>query len=290
MKNKLITGLLALGFILYLSLPAFAQTSITEANSMVTQFANNSKQIYRLDEDTRHAMWEALCGRMDAENIYDIQRCQEVIKEFQEKELGNLNYLLSGSANLVRNLERLREDPKVNRNDVDKLLSELNAEIERLTKLQGSGALKGSNNPFVQYAIEYGKKMHEDLQHSMGHDPKIFEKTFGNDNFRPDLVFIDGDGLWIYEFKPNTSAAINQGEGQLSKYKESVEGYFNGLFSNGRKGEVGSNSSDLGGEDFINPNPYYCKACHGPLLFAHNPPQNPSKKWPSVTPRMPSST
>jgi hypothetical protein len=229
--------------------PCSAQ-GLSDVRSRVNDFAEKCHDVFRIDEDAHHAIWEAYCGKLDPKSENDLRFATEIALTYQQKELDKVRELMDKSKDLIRDLDKLRNDAAT-KSDADDLARKLQPELDNLRKMESGAVLKGSNNPFVQYAIEYGKKMHMEMESSLGSEPRIKDKNFPGMNGRPDLVFIDGDGLWIYEFKPDNSAAMSKGKEQLDRYAPAVRAYFKNLFPNGRAGAYGSNDGDHGGEDFL---------------------------------------
>lgn len=112
--------------------------------------------------------------------------------------------------------------------------------------------LKGSNHPFIQFAIEYGKKQHEEMCGRYGERPKVCDKTFPGAEGRPDLVTVESGRLVVYEFKPDTSKAKDLGWNQVKRYLEPVVRYYQNFFVDGRNaGFKGEPDSDHGGREIL---------------------------------------
>jgi hypothetical protein len=80
----------------------------------------------------------------------------------------------------------------------------------------------------------------------------VCDKNWPGVEGRPDLVFVNGDGLWVYEFKPDNADAKSQGEQQVRGYVDGVVAYFQKFFPKGREsGYQGAPDSDHGGEDIV---------------------------------------
>ncbi len=96
--------------------------------------------------------------------------------------------------------------------------------------------MRGSNHPFVQYSIEYGKQQHRYMCGNYGGNIKFCDQAFPNFRGRPDLVTIEGGMLVVYEFKPDNSRAISEGQRQLENYMPEIAAYYEQFFENGRRG------------------------------------------------------
>jgi hypothetical protein len=246
MKVK-ITAFIAI-CLLFLDKESVLGQDMSDLRKETSDFVNNSRQVYRYDEGARSAIWEAYCGSLDPASPQDINLATQIGQNYQQREIYTVHELLDKSHKIIEGLEKFRAAAST-KDEAEKLFLETQREVDNLHRLEEGVVLKGSNSPFVQYAIEYGKDMHKKMAGDYGSPPKIADKEFSG--IRPDLVFIDGSGCWIYEFKPKNSAAENKGRDQLKGYKEVVEKYFEEKFPNGRKGDFLSNDSDHGGADFL---------------------------------------
>lgn len=233
--------------VLFLLSPIAAMgQSISELDSLVSRFISDSEKIYRYDEEGRSMIWEAYCGKLDpGSEKFNERFAAEIGLNYQQRERDEVNRLLSQVGRIAEMADKLQKGSDKDR--ASNFLEKMRREEKKLQELDQGVVLKGSNHPFTQYAIEYGKNQHKSMCENYG-EPKVCDKNWPTLSGRPDLVFVDSDGLWIYEFKPNSSEAISAGDVQVRKYVDGVQQYYQNFFPKGRTGEInGSPHSDLGG-------------------------------------------
>ncbi len=226
--------------------------SISDLESRADRFHSDAQSLYRLDDDDMNLIWEAYCGRFDPKIREDREFAADIGQQLQNKEKGILEHLLAGDLpSLVEAANRLvgGEDTK---DKAQGILESLKKEESKLQKLYDGVVLKGSNHPFVQYAIEYGKKQHEDMCGRYGEQPKVCDKDFPGADGRPDLVTVESGHLVVYEFKPDNSKAKDLGWNQVKRYLAPVADYYQKFFEDGRNGEFkGEPDSDRGGKAIL---------------------------------------
>jgi hypothetical protein len=230
---------------------AVSQT-IDEVSDEVEDFQANAQEVYRLNTEGLQEIWAAYCGLLDpTTNEYDNEFAAVIGANVQSRQEDKWEVAMGQGAELMNTLGPLQDAPETEA-EADELFETVDKEITVLRALEAGAVLKGSNHAFVQMAIEYGKDQHEDLCDDEGEDPKICDKTWPSLDGRPDLVYVDDDGLWIYEFKPNNSQAISAGEDQVEGYVDGVQDYFQSFFPNGRgAGYTYYPDSDHGGEAIV---------------------------------------
>jgi hypothetical protein len=247
------------GFLLALW-PASAQ-NLEDLEDEVEEFQAAAREIYRFDEETIQAIWEAYCSQLDTD-FGDDPDSENLKKDFAKKvatEMG-LNYqhqndqleeLMAEDDLLIIALEPFQNNPETEDRAAE-LLELVITEGGKLQDLAENISLRGADHPFVQPAINYGIQKHKDLC-SLGESPKICDKTWPTlGNRRPDLVYVDNSGLWVLEFKPNNDRAVSEGEEQVADYVHGVEAYFQNFFPEGREGGYQSiPDSDHGGEEMV---------------------------------------
>ncbi len=104
--------------------------------------------------------------------------------------------------------EDLKEDASVS-DDVDELLTLMKPAEAKLLALKNGAVLQGSNHPFVQFAIQYGVDRHKSLCSDKRGVVDVCDQAGfdGLGDRRPDMVTVNSNGLWVYEFKPKDRAA-----------------------------------------------------------------------------------
>ena len=195
-------------------------------------------------------IWEAYCGLLDPKIKEDREFATDIAKQLQYKEEPIIEQLLEGE--FPRLMEMAKKLEPENKDKVSTIVEILKKEESNLRKLYDGVVLKGSNHPFIQFAIEYGKKMHDDMCDDFGESPRVCDKNFPGMDGRPDLVTFESGHLVIYEFKPDNSRAKSLGWDQVKDYLEPVQEYYQSFFVNGREGEFkGEPDSDHGGKTMI---------------------------------------
>jgi hypothetical protein len=217
-------------------IPAANSESISELESKASRFQSDAQEIYRFDSDALQTIWGAYCGKLDPGTIEWGERfAAEIGLTLQQQERDKVGRLLNDVKPLIESATRLQDDPD-SKDKAGKIIEDLRKEERKLQDLDQGVVLKGSNHPFTQYAIEYGKKQHIEQCDRNGELPKVCDKSWPTLSGRPDLVFVDDSGLWIYEFKPDNSDARSLGEKQVRGYVEGVEQYYQHFFQKGRTG------------------------------------------------------
>jgi hypothetical protein len=234
-----------------LSKRAWADQSIGELESDAYHFDNDVQALYRLDHEDLNRIWEAYCGEMDPYANEDRQFAAEIGKQLQNGESGKLEQLLNSEAPRIKaSAKNLMQGP--DRSKAEEIYNKVEKEEANLERLLNGVVLKGSNHPFVQYAIEYGKEQHQKMCGEYGGDPKVCDQRFEGLEGRPDLVTVEYGHLKVYEFKPNNNKAKSKGETQLSDYVPKVVAYYQKFFEDGRNGGFkGEPDSEHGGVKFL---------------------------------------
>jgi hypothetical protein len=244
-------------FAFFLGLPMLATAqSIDDLRSGADTFHHDAEALYRLDNDDLQQIWEAYCGVFDPKIKEDKEFAADIARQLQEKEKGIIEQLLGGELPpLLDNAKRIQDNSDAESKDKDEakdIQEGLRGEEKKLNNLYDGVPLKGSNHPFVQYAIDYGKKQHLDMCDKYGEQPKVCDRNFPGMDGRPDLVTVESGHLVVYEFKPNNSSAKDRGWKQVADYLPAVVRYYQGFFKDGRNGEFnGEPDSDHGGRAIL---------------------------------------
>jgi hypothetical protein len=246
----------AFGFFLFLA-PSMNTQSISDLRSRADRFRSDAESLYRLDADDLQRIWEAYCGVFDPKIREDRDFATDIARQLQDKEKGIIEQLLGGELpRLLEDAKKIRENSDAESRDKDEakdIEEGLRKEEKKLRDLLEGVPLKGSNHPFVQYAIEYGKKQHEEMCTKYGEQPGVCDKNFPGMDGRPDLVAMDGGHLVVYEFKPENNAAKDRGWKQVTGYLPAVVSYYQSFFEDGRNAgfKRQPDDSDHGGLDFL---------------------------------------
>lgn len=230
--------------------------SVSDLRSRADRFHSDSQSLYRLDGDDLQQIWEAYCGKLDPKIKEDQDFAADIARQLQDKEKGIIEQLLGGDLpRLLDDAKKIRERSDAEQQDKDQardIEDQLRSEEKKLRDLYDGVPLKGSNHPFVQYAIEYGKEQHKDMCGKYGEQPRVCDQNFPGMSGRPDLVAVESGHLVVYEFKPDNSSAKDKGWKQVADYLPGVVRYYQGFFEDGRNaGFKGEPDSDHGGVDFL---------------------------------------
>jgi hypothetical protein len=249
--HKCIASMVIAFFLGLIVFPAVGHAqSLSELESLTNRFSSDANELFRLDADAHHRIWEAYCGEFDVYLDADRELAADFARQLQTREEEQVKQVLNSIPNIKNLAERLQSGPDSSK--VRELVEGVNKKEGQLNDLRNGVVLKGSNHPFVQYAIEYGKQKHESMCGSHGGTPKVCDQTFPSFKGRPDLVTVEGGHLVIYEFKPNNDRAKSNGQKQVEEYLPEVVAYYQTFFPEGRNGKTkGKPDGDLGGENML---------------------------------------
>lgn len=226
---------------------------ISDLESKANEFISHAQALYRLDDDSRNAIWETYCGEVDPSYPKSTQYAALLGQELQSREQKQFDQLVRGELPpLVQTAKELLNDDET-RDKAQEILDALKKVEENLLKLSNGVVLKGSNHPFTQFALEYGKKRHDDMCEKLDESKtEVCNVGFKGADGRPDLVTVRQNRLVVYEFKPNSREGEGAGENQLKRYREPVQSYYQQFFPNGRDGEFnGAPDDEHGGKKIL---------------------------------------
>lgn len=109
------------------------------------------------------------------------------------------------------------------RDPAERLLRSMNEQQAKFARLQSGGALRGADHPMSQYAMEHGKQMHD--AYASKYSCTVYDQPYDGADGRPDCIVV-GSTCYVYEFKPDTKAAIDKGKDQLRRYVPAVTRYY----------------------------------------------------------------
>jgi hypothetical protein len=226
--------------------------SLSELKTRAEDWKNEAKSIYRFDEEELKIIGNAYCDLYDL-SLDNKTSAAQIGYQLQQDETRRLSDVLDHLKTVRDYAEKVRQNPD-EADGAKEVLDDLQKEETRLKALNDGVILRGSNHPFVQFAIDYGNTKHKEMCVSFAGSVKVCDVAFPtlDGRRRPDLVTVKSDGLWVYEFKPNNPDAKSLGERQLSDYQPGVAKYYQGFFPNGRTGETkGENDAKLGGLEML---------------------------------------
>jgi Restriction endonuclease fold toxin 9 len=218
-----------------------SQRQVVELRQEANKWVTEAKEAYRLDCQALEELWDAYCGadwEPNEEPDKDAARAQADKIQGRMKPL--IDPLLSRYDGLKSRAEALKKDDT--KDTAQRILEDMEKEQSKLAKLKEKGALRGSNHPLVQYAIEYGKQQHRRMESA--YDCQVKDREFPSAGGRPDCV--SASRCTVFEFKPNNDRAKRKGEQQLGRYVTAVEDYYE---SSIEKRQLPG--SDYGGQEII---------------------------------------
>ena len=236
--------------LMVIACPRLRADDIDQLDRDASSWIAKAQALYRLDCDDMGKIWNAYCGVATYGNHeeYDVDFARDTAKELQSPEQSQLQELLDGyegSGKLRDRAEEFKKNPDTE-SRASTMLDAMKKEYDKLQSLKDGLVLKGSDHPFVQFAIDYGRRQHDSKNSDLGCD--VYDREFPDAGGRPDCVKVSSDGCWVYEFKPNTSRAVDAGKRQLERYVPAVEKYYQEyLDSHGDRDP----DSDHGGKDIV---------------------------------------
>lgn len=234
--------------------PSIGQADpISDLESKVNDFISHSQSLYRLNDDSLNIIWETYCGEEDPSYPESKQYATLIGQELQRKEQEQFQQLYEGELPPLKEAatELLKNEETKDRAQV--VLDILKKEEKNLFKLIDGAVLRGSNHPFTQFALEYGKKQHEEMcDRYKDNSIRVCDRDFSGADGRSDLVTVSNGHLIVFEFKPDNSKAKNLGWDQVKRYLAPVVSYYQDFFEDGRNGgfkkDPADNPEDYGGK------------------------------------------
>lgn len=215
---------------------------IGDLQSKADAWISASKQVYRLDCDDMKQIWEAYCSKYDVTLEKDRDAARSIADKMKDDAQGAIQHQIEEYDHLKNEAEGLKNGDT--ESQAASILDAMKTEDDRLEKLKDKGAWRGANNPLIQYAIEYGKQKHNDMDSSSDYQCDVADKEISGADGRPDCI--SARKCTVYEFKPDNDRAKSKGEEQLARYVPAVNQYY----SNQITGKE-TPDSDLGGSDII---------------------------------------
>ena len=205
------------------------KSSVENASNKVNDFLDSSRRLRELDRTELDELIARICEGDIEPNEDEERRLVEALRDnvvtrvsasyndaFQagEREDKALAKVLNDIDSLIKNIQLLTSIDEV-KSDATSLLKDGNSLLERANHLKtklyddyksltnvANGAMKGSNNPRIRAAMEYGQERHTYNQR-MCESP--FEKEVEiSGGRRADCVTFLKDNCAVWEFKPDT--------------------------------------------------------------------------------------
>jgi hypothetical protein len=214
----------------------------------VRNYLDDSKSLRQLDKADLKELITKICGISIAR---DDDEGDRLAKEMTEKMVADVtreydrvdsagrhveeeaDRVLGDAKTLRDNTKDLMSDDDV-KEDATQLMSEMSATIDAFTNDTWSvlsadykalenikdGVPKGTNNPRIRAAVEYGKEKHT-------YNQRICEeKEVVLSSGRPDCVSFQKDACAVWEFKPDSTFTDEQAAEWAKKYVEDVQTKF----------------------------------------------------------------
>lgn len=252
--NRNVRGVLSAILMALCLAPSIGQGEpISDLEGKAKEFVSEAQSLRQLDDDSRNVIWETYCGEGDPSYPESVQYATLIGQELQSREQKQFDQLVKNELPpLVQAAKELLKD-KETKDKAQEILDVLKKEEENLIKLLNGVVLKGSNHPFTQFALEYGKKRHADMcKRLRENNVEVCDTEFPGADGRPDLVTVRDGRLVVYEFKPNSRKGEDAGEKQLKRYRDPVQSYYQKYFPNGRDGEFyGTPDDKHGGQNIL---------------------------------------
>jgi hypothetical protein len=222
-----------------------ANSPLEELRNRMEELRGHFNYLREVDAKGLEEIWNAYCGHLDPKMVDDKEYAARIGQTAQEKEQEIIEAAQGMAENAIQDAVQLQQDPDTDiaqeASEILKVAQKYERNIERF---QNGIVARGVNHPFTQWAVDYGKRMHEKLEDECGEDPKAKDQPFPGLRGRPDLVTIERGVLTVYEFKPMGEEDL--GRDQVAGYLEGVATYYQSFFEDGLHG---------GFKDISNPPP-----------------------------------
>lgn len=191
---------------------------------MVDDWEERAAGYFKTDCEAMQKLADAYCGidSGDPDGKSEVERLKSavnsMVKDVRDENLD----LMKEMAKLNVALKKISKEEKL-RGPAEAIYKETADEIKKLKGLIKSGAMVGFRHPVVQYYLKFGKEMHAKMERS--YSCNVRDVAYPGAGDRPDCV--SAKKCSVFEFKPNNSAAISKGKGQLGRQKPHVEKYYN---------------------------------------------------------------
>jgi len=193
---------------------------------LVDDWEERAADYFKTDCEAMKKLADAYCGidSGDPDGKSEVDRLKSAVSSMI-KDVRNENLdLMKEMAKINVALKALSKE-EILRGPAKAIYKETEDEIKKLKGLIKSGAMVGFRHPVVQYYLKFGKEMHAKMERS--YSCNVRDVAYPGARDRPDCV--SAKKCSVFEFKPNNSAAISKGKGQLGQQKPSVEKYYNAV-------------------------------------------------------------
>lgn len=186
----------------------------------INNWLSKARAAGRLDCDMLKKMWELSCGAdLEANEPDEINKMKADISGLTARLASDLTNLEKEYTPLKQKAADLKNSKK-STPELNTLALKMEKTKTNLKTLHDTGAAKGVLHPSVQLAVEYGKRKHADYNGK--YSCTIYDQQLTSGRTRPDCVIVGPDACYLYEFKPDNSAAVSKGRSQLNDYRNNI--------------------------------------------------------------------
>jgi hypothetical protein len=105
--HKCIASMVIAFFLGLIVFPAVGHAqSLSELESLTNRFSSDANELFRLDADAHHRIWEAYCGEFDVYLDADRELAADFARQLQTREEEQVKQVL----NSIPNIKALREN------------------------------------------------------------------------------------------------------------------------------------------------------------------------------------
>lgn len=199
----------------------------------IRDWLKDIQKLRKFSEDDREEMRKAMCfvGEYEME-----RKVTEIADRWASQINSSYSTALGQADRLMRRTEEVKKRASKSAPKLANAIRDVVKSLENLSQYE----LKGANNPKIRAKLEYGKKAHEEKQGSCTYKELAISSSYCSNRVRPgsgcrlDCVMTSST-CTIYEIKPDSTGAKNEGNEQLTSYKEGLENWYAkdkaGLFS-----------------------------------------------------------
>ena len=139
-----------------------AASDIDRYKAAVDTWNTDAAALFQLDCTQLEAMWLALCGADEEPNEWpDRDEARATARQIGDQMRPRVDAILVRYDALKTMGDELMKDAGT-RDRAEQLVRSMSDARAKFTRIQNGGALKGADHPMSQYAIEYGKQMHDE--------------------------------------------------------------------------------------------------------------------------------
>ena len=200
-----------------------AASEIDRFKADVDVWVADAVSLFQLDCTQLDALWLALCGADEEPNEWpDRDAARATARQIGDQMRPRIDPMLARYDVLRKRADELMKDDGT-RDRAEQILRRMDEQKAKFTRLQTGGALRGADHPMTQYAAEHGKQMHD--AYASKYNCNVYDQPYEGAGGRPDCIVV-GSACYVYEFKPDTPAALRQGGEQLDRYVPAVMRYY----------------------------------------------------------------